>query len=145
MRDPCSQLLFQKGMALRTTSQTMLEGLHGRFCRHNHEHQTLEGSTKSKGISLKRTEFSERYTRKFAQLIARLLTKSTHDTPKGYYEEVPALAAAAKRKKQSKADSSTQVNKRPRVPMPRLSLKRDPARLVKPDDLPEKRPKTGTT
>lgn len=67
------------------------------------------------------------------------MVKSFHE---GFYEEVPALAAAAKRKSASPAAMPSQVNKSARIPQSRLHSKREPARLVKPDDLPEKRQRT---
>ena len=142
LRDPMSQLLFQKSMAVRTTSRSMFESLHGRFCRHNHEHQPLEGSTQIKGVSIRRLEYSEEYSRKFARLISKQMVKSFHEVPKGYYEEVPALAAAAKRKSVSPAAIPSQGNKRARMSQSRMHSKREPARLVRPDDLPEKRQRT---
>ena len=44
LKDPISQKLIQKSMTVQTTSQRMYEGLHGRHCNRNHEHQRLEGS-----------------------------------------------------------------------------------------------------
>ena len=75
MRDPVNQLLYKKGMETLTTSYQLYSQLHGRKCNHQHQHQTLEGYTTFKGHSIKRTEFTENYTRKFARTLAHVLTK----------------------------------------------------------------------
>ena len=75
MKDPQSQLLYQKGMELATTSTSLYESLHGRKCNHSHQHQQLAGEVYIKGVRVKRTEISENYTRKFARHIAQVITK----------------------------------------------------------------------
>ena len=139
LRDPVSNMLIQKSMVVRTTSKEVYEGLHGRFCRHNHSHQTLEGNTKVKGISMKRTEFSERYSRKFARQVVKLLMKTSHERPKGFYDEVPILVAEAKRKFTGASAKSAQMNKRARLQASQQRSKPQPAKLVKPSDMPDKR------
>lgn len=139
LRDPVSQIPIQKSMAIRTTSRTMFENLHGRCCRKNHDHQPLEGNTMVKGMSVKRTEFSERYPRKFARQAAKIMMQTEGDNPKGFHDEVPALVAEAKRKFPSTGDRSVRPSKTARSSASKPSLKRLPARLVKPSDLPDKR------
>jgi hypothetical protein len=139
LRDPVSQIPIQKSMAVRTTSKTMYESLHGRYCRRNHDHQALEGNTTVKGMSIKRTEFSERYPRKFARQVAKVLMQTENDVPKGYSDEIPILAAEAKRKLSNTGAKAGQISKRSRSSTSSSSLKRLPARLVKPSDLPDKR------
>eukprot|EP00435_Cladocopium_sp_Y103_P024990 s1678_g6.t1 len=92
---------------------------------------------------MNRTEYSERYPRKFARLIAKLLHKSRHEKPKGYFEEVPALAADAKPKPTTNARAASQANKRPKISSSRLTGKREAAKLIKPADMPDKRQRTG--
>jgi hypothetical protein len=74
MRDPQNQMLYKKGMEIATTSQQFYFQLHGRFCNKQHEHQQLCGETVHKGHRLKRTEFSENYSRKFSRTVAKVLT-----------------------------------------------------------------------
>ena len=131
MRDPVSQLLFQKGMSVRTTSLSMSQGLHGRFCSKNHQHQALEGNTTVKGHSMKRTEFSERYPRKFARYAAKLLIQRNVHPPKGYHDAVPILVAEAKRKRISSDTSVASSSKRLRTIPAEPIAKRLPARLIR--------------
>ena len=68
LRDPQTQMLYKKGMEIATTSQHVYVNLHGRTCRGSHQHQPLiEGETMVKGHRIRRTEYSENYTRKFAR------------------------------------------------------------------------------
>ena len=75
LKDPQNQKLIKKGMQINTTSQQLYFHFNGRKCNHQHEHQTLEGSTIYRGERVQRTAFSENYTRKFARSIAQVLTK----------------------------------------------------------------------
>ena len=59
LTDPENQKFIKKGLEIRTTSFEMHKSFHGRYCKHDHEHQTLEGSTIHKGHRKLRTEFSE--------------------------------------------------------------------------------------
>ena len=74
MRDPENQKLYKKGMEISTTSEQFHNQFHGRFCNQQHDHQQLCGDTVYKGMRVKRTEFSENYTHKFARAIAKVLT-----------------------------------------------------------------------
>lgn len=60
---------------MRTTSQGLWKGLHGRKCNHQHVHQPLEGQVWVKGKRINRTELSEKYPRKMARFLARNLTQ----------------------------------------------------------------------
>ena len=75
MRDPQNQKLFKKSMEIHTTSQQLYFQFNGRKCNKQHDHQPLEGNTIHKGVSIRRTAFSENYTRKFARSLAQVLTK----------------------------------------------------------------------
>ena len=94
MRDPVNQLLYKKGMEILTTSYQLYSQLHGRKCNHLHQHQTLEGETMFKGHSMRRTEFSENYTRKFARTLAQVLTKvkMIKEAPLHVAEHEPSFA-----------------------------------------------------
>ena len=86
MRDPVNQLLDKKGMEITTTSQQFYYQSYGRKCNHQHEHQHVAGDTIYKGIRIKRTEFSEKYNRRFARTLAQALTKVTcsREAPMGF-------------------------------------------------------------
>ena len=137
--DPVSHQLIQKSMSVRTTSMSMHEGLHGRFCNKAHQHQTLEGCTHVKGHTMKRTQFTEKYPRKFARYVAKIMIKGNHGNPKGYFEEVPVLAAEAKRKSSSARASMPPEGKRIKRMPASFSAKRQPAKLIRPDGLHLKR------
>ena len=72
LKDPENQKLIKKGLEIRTTSYEVYKSFHGGYCRHDHEHQPLEGSTMHKGQRKLRTEFSEQYPRKFARALAKV-------------------------------------------------------------------------
>ena len=55
LKDPITQKLIQKSMTVQTTSKSMFEGLHGRHCTRNHEHQRLEGSVSLNNHQVRRT------------------------------------------------------------------------------------------
>eukprot|EP00435_Cladocopium_sp_Y103_P016264 s1455_g4.t1 len=87
---------------------------------------------------MKRTEFSERYPRKFARYVAKVLCKTNLDTPKGFHDGVPTLVAEAKRKT-PEAGVPASACKRTKLSPPSQADKRLPARLITPDGLPPKR------
>ena len=133
LRDPVSNLLIQKGTNVRTTSYKMYEQLHGRHCHKNHEHQVLEGTIPWNNRHMNRTEFSERYTRKFARYVTKIMVKSLfhRDPPKGFAEWNLALAATdAKRIRHGNSDSSER---------PAKMAKFQAATLIEPEQLPRKR------
>ena len=129
MRDPVNQLLYKKGMEIATTSQQFYQQFHGRTCNHQHEHQQLAGETIFKGIRIRRTEFSERYNRKFARALAKVLTKVS------CAKEVPfvfASAFAVANKRRSSASSAP--------PLKRAKLRN--SELIEPAEMPAKRRRT---
>ena len=60
-------------MSAQTTSTEMYDALHGRTCRRNHEHRAIAGSIKTKEGRISRSSFTEKYTRKFARTVAKLI------------------------------------------------------------------------
>ena len=129
MRDPVNQLLYKKGMEIATTSQQFYSQFHGRTCNHQHEHQQLAGETIFKGIRIRRTEFSERYNRKFARALAKVLTRIS------CAKEVPfafANAFAVDTKRRSSASSA---------PPPKRAKLRN-SELIEPAEMPAKRRRT---
>ena len=129
--DPVSRMLIQKGMNVRTTSRTVYETFHGRNCTHNHEHQKLEGSTRYQGRPMARTEFSERYTRRFARQMARVLCKLSlrRESPKDFQQWSDAFAVEAKRSRVQPGISES----------PAKRVKLSAAQLLEPGQLPNKR------
>ena len=75
LRDPINQKPIRKGLNIATTSQQMFATLDPLRCNGQHEHQVIEGSTFAHGQSMPRSVFSEFYPRKFARIIAKVVTK----------------------------------------------------------------------
>lgn len=75
LRDPESGKPIRKRLTLCTTSELMIHELDGKRCLGNHDHQQILGSTKWRGKSIKRSEYSEHYPPKFGKQLARILLK----------------------------------------------------------------------
>ena len=75
LRDPQSKELIKKSMIVRTTSQRVFKAIHGCKCSQNHQHQPIEGSVVDQGVRVNRSQYTERYPRKFARTIALALDK----------------------------------------------------------------------
>ena len=93
--DPVSKQPIKKSMVVLTTSSKMFEALHGRKCPNLHEHQRLEGSIKHQGELMNRTRFSERYTRKFARVIAKVLLQRRFPLERPFNWCLPAVNVEA--------------------------------------------------
>ena len=76
LRDPNSQELIKKGMIVRTTSNKVFQTIHGRKCPKDHQHQIIEGSVISRGARVNRSQYTERYPRRFARTIVLALDKT---------------------------------------------------------------------
>ena len=76
LRDPISQEPIKKRMIVMTTSEKMFKGLHGRICRNHDNHQVIEGSVRIPEGRIHRSQFTERYPRKFARSVVQLFAKS---------------------------------------------------------------------
>ena len=72
LKDPVSMKPMKKGLWILTTSKGMFEAIHGRTCNHEHEHEPIAGSTRINGKVVSKTQFTARYPRKFARLIAKV-------------------------------------------------------------------------
>ena len=79
--DPSNGKSIKKGMVVLTTSPSLFRALHGRNCRRNHEHQPIEGSIKLHDQSMRRSTYTEVYPRKFARLVAKILTGNSREWP----------------------------------------------------------------
>ena len=134
MRDPVNQLLYKKGMEIMTTSYQLYSQLHGRKCNHQHQHQTLEGHTTVKGHSIRRTEFSENYTRKFARTLAHVLTKLRTIKEAPWHSAEYDFSFASAGVKRSPASASASNAKRAKLKTGSLK-----SALINPEVLPSKR------
>ena len=76
LKDPENGKPIKKGMQINTTSQKIFECLRDLKCTQDHDHQVIEGSTKLFGMPVPRSQFTERYTRKFSRTVAKLLIKT---------------------------------------------------------------------
>ena len=117
LKDPENHRFIQKGLEVRTTSYFVYSQLHGRYCRHDHEHQVLEGSTVHHGVRKNRTEFSETYPRKFARSLAKMLTSfaNIRTEPKEFSQWKEVFAAAVKRQSSDRAGTKESPAKRIRA------------------------------
>ena len=79
--DPSNGKPIKKGMTILTTSPTLYQALHGRKCRQDHEHQPIEGSLKVNDHRMRRSTYTEVYPRKFARLIAKIITANSREWP----------------------------------------------------------------
>ena len=76
LKDPENGKPIKKAMQINTTSQKVFECLQNLKCTQDHDHQVIEGSTKLFGMPVPRSQFTERYTRKFSRTVAKLLIKT---------------------------------------------------------------------
>ena len=81
LRDPVNKKFMKKAMQIMTTSKTLYHSLHGIKCNHQHDHQTIEGTTYDAQGPILRTKYSEIYPRKFARTIAKTLTQLRDEKP----------------------------------------------------------------
>eukprot|EP00435_Cladocopium_sp_Y103_P033118 s3076_g8.t1 len=80
--DPTTKLPIKKGLQITTTSKSMFQAIDNLKCPATHVHQVIEGSTKLHGVSISTSQFSERYPRKFARLIAKTVLKKRFPSEK---------------------------------------------------------------
>ena len=81
LRDPVNDMFMKKAMQVMTTSKIMYSTLHGVKCNHQHDHQTIEGTTHTPQGPILRTKYSEIYPRKFARTIAKTLLQLRAEKP----------------------------------------------------------------
>ena len=77
LRDPNNDLPIQKGLQITTSSKKVFDALVDLKCNHDHVHQAIEGSVWLDGQNISRSRFTERYPRKFARLVAKVLVKKS--------------------------------------------------------------------
>ena len=76
LRDPVSGQPIRKALTILTTSEMLVDQLHGLRCPRTHKHQVIEGTVKHEGVVINRSTFTEHYPRKFARKIALCFRKS---------------------------------------------------------------------
>jgi hypothetical protein len=135
LRDPENQLLMQKGLEVRTTCHELYTQLHGRYCRHDHQHQVLEGTTIHQGERKNRTEFSELYPRKFARYVSKILCKVKTVPCQSSQTAEPSSTFAASTKRQQPNSGSARAGDSKRI-------KTHHAKLIEPSQMPRKRRRT---
>ena len=131
LKDPVTQKLIQKSMTVQTTSKSMFEGLHGRHCTRNHEHQRLEGSVSLNNHQVRRTAYSENYPRKFARAVAKILVsvRTNTESPRGYQRWDHVFAAVDSKRKRTEADGNHRATK----------YLKPAAKLIAPNEMATKR------
>ena len=90
LKDPKTGKPIKKGMIVVTTSPSMHQMLHGRYCP-GHDHQRVEGSTIVDGKSMKISQYTENYSRRFARQVAQVIC-STHRKEKPTWHSDSAIA-----------------------------------------------------
>ena len=85
--DPQNGKPIRKGMTIMSTSQRLVDMLSRCRCSNHHDHQTIEGRTTYQGQNLNRSEYTERYPRKFARRVVLVLCKIMHPSEKPYMPE----------------------------------------------------------
>eukprot|EP00435_Cladocopium_sp_Y103_P020428 s2013_g5.t1 len=150
LRDPMNHKHMKKGMHILTTSRKLFDMLDPLRCQGQHEHQPMEGSTHVHGLSIARTMFSERYPRKFARLISKVLLKRQfpREIPVGSIAD-PALTAFDQWCSISSAfAASERMAKKSKVPMPRILKASSADRSLDTESMPKRRrvkqPETST-
>ena len=78
LKDPKTKEFIRKQMSVLTTSKHARNMLHNRFCRHDHNHHQIAGSTKVNGQNVPMSAFTELYPRKFARQVAESLIQRNH-------------------------------------------------------------------
>ena len=88
LTDPQNGKPIRKGMTLMTTSLKLVEMLSRCRCQNHHEHQVIEGSTRFQGKNINRSEYTERYPRKFARKVVLVLCKIARPGEKPYHHDL---------------------------------------------------------
>ena len=78
LRCPATRLPMKKSTTVFTTHEPLHAMLHQKMCYQHPQHQVIEGSIVVDGLRINRSQFSERYTRRFARKVIQSLL---HDKP----------------------------------------------------------------
>ena len=92
LQDPQNGKLIRKRLVVQSTSEELYRNLNGKYCKGDHDHQNIAGSTTVNGTTMLRSKFTEWYPRKFAKQIARILLYQqlkSQDTFAGEVDEHP--------------------------------------------------------
>ena len=75
--EPVIKKPLRKRLNVFTTSLPLKDSLHKRFCKGNHEHQVIAGTTQKGTLSMPLTQYTEKYPRKFARQVIQILKRKT--------------------------------------------------------------------
>ena len=73
--EPVTKKPLRKRLNVFTTSLPLKDSLHERFCKGNHEHQMIAGTTQKGTLSMPLTQYTEKYPRKFARQVIQILKR----------------------------------------------------------------------
>ena len=90
LKDPQNKQPMRKRMNVLTTSEEVYQNLHGQLCRHQHEHQPIEGTTQTEQGTLLRSKYTENYPRKFARRVAKIMCVGMKSKPFAWDDSVYA-------------------------------------------------------
>ena len=76
LRHPVTKLSLRKASQVYTTSQNMYQQLVKSKCKHDHEHQTIEGSVSNGNVRMPLTQFCASYCRGFTRQIAKWMIQT---------------------------------------------------------------------
>ena len=118
LTDPKNGKPIKKGMIVVTTFPSMHKMLHGRYCP-GHDHQRVEGSTTVDGKSMKLSQYTENYPRRFASQVAQVIC-STHgrEAPTWYADPAEVSAARSQEDKPNAKRAKLSHDSRVRLKQP---------------------------
>ena len=80
LKDPSSGTAIRKRLQVVTSSKTLFDALHFRFCKGEHEHKHIAGTSVENHKTISMSRFTEKYPRKFARQIVQALQQG-HPRP----------------------------------------------------------------
>ena len=126
LRDPTSGKHIRKTLTILTTVSDFAEHMSQLRCRGDHSHEQIAGTTNVQGHSISRSRFTERYPRRFARTVARLLCRVKVAKMRPHHSDHIAVTEAECHVAKSKQPSSPSAPapKRPRVSTAKFPLTR---------------------
>ena len=96
LRLPGSDKLLRKRTVIRSTLPALVEKLNGTFCKKDHAHQQIAGSSRVNGQTVPVSRFAASYSQGFARAVAQVLVSPSHAAPTSAY---PAFEPPKTRKR----------------------------------------------
>ena len=125
LTDPENGKPIKKGMIVVTTSPSLYKMLHGRYCP-GHDHQRVEGSTTVDGKSIKISQYTENYPRKFARQVAQVICSTQgQEIPIWCSDPAEAFAARSQEGEPSPKRIKSLTDSRVRLKQPGVSIPPD--------------------